>query len=287
MENGGEMPFPEGCLTHDLYQGITVDVAPLDLSADVFKDHLTRALSIWRCEGKRGIWLKVPTKRSHLIASATGLGFDFQHGEAGFCVLTKWLPETESRLPHPPTHQVGVGCLVCHPITGKMLVVQEKSGPAAKRKLWKMPTGLCDPSEDISDAAVRELMEETGLECEVDEIVCFRQSHGGLFGRSDLFFVVKCSLASKHVEGLKEGREIELVPQEEEILDADWIEIEDYINQSTWKDSPLYKEMNGKILRSARRDAASEGPQGFIAKNLPIGWRPGSNTIYVPSNSKL
>lgn len=150
-----------------------------------------------------------------------------------------------------------------------------------------MPTGLCDPSEDISEAAVRELMEETGLDCVVDEIVCFRQSHGGLFGRSDLFFVVKCSLASKYVEGLNEGKDIELVPQEEEILDADWIEIEEYSNQSVWKESPLYKEMNGAILRAARRDVASEGQEGFVAKNLPIGWRPGSNTIYVSSNSKL
>ena len=44
----------------------------------------------------------------------------------------KWLPEdSESRLPHGPTHQVGIGAIITHPLTGKMLVVQEKSGPAA------------------------------------------------------------------------------------------------------------------------------------------------------------
>lgn len=45
------------------------------------------------------------------------------------------------------THQVGIGALVVHPTSGKMLAVQERTGPAAKRKLWKMPTGLTDPGE--------------------------------------------------------------------------------------------------------------------------------------------
>ena len=31
--------------------------------------------------------------------------------------------------------QVGIGALVIHPTTGKMLAVQERTGPAAKRKV--------------------------------------------------------------------------------------------------------------------------------------------------------
>jgi hypothetical protein len=64
--------------------------------------------------------------------ACTNLGFDFQFAEKGQLVLTKWLPtDGESRLPNGPTHQVGIGGLIFHPVTGKMLVVQEKSGPAA------------------------------------------------------------------------------------------------------------------------------------------------------------
>jgi len=44
-------------------------------------------------------------------------------------ILKQWLPESPSRLPLGPTHQVGVGALVLE--EDKMLVVQEKSGPAA------------------------------------------------------------------------------------------------------------------------------------------------------------
>jgi len=53
--------------------------------------------------------------------------------------------------------------------------------------------------------------------------------------------------------------------------------------------------MNGAMIRAARRgivysgdDGSSsgdddDGAHGFVAKNLPVGFRPGSNTIYVSS----
>lgn len=164
-----------------------------------------------------------------------------------------------------------------------------------------MPTGLTDPGEDIATAAVRELKEETGLDCTFDRIICFRQSHGGLFGRSDMFFVCLCKLAPEYDESIKQGGDVELLPQEEEILMVDWMHMEDYANQLVWRESPLYNEMNGAMIRAARRgiqysssgssasdcsDGNVDGgdSHGFVAKNLPVGFgRPGNNTIYVSS----
>ncbi|KAL3894587.1 MAG: hypothetical protein SGARI_007693, partial [Bacillariaceae sp.] len=61
-------------------------------------------------------------------------------------VLSKWLPDTPSKLPLGPSHQVGVGVVVLNPADpSQMLCVQEQSGPAASYKLWKMPTGLLEP----------------------------------------------------------------------------------------------------------------------------------------------
>jgi len=184
-----------------------------------------------------------------------------------------------------------------------MLAVQERTGPAAKRKLWKMPTGLTDPGEDVAEAAVRELKEETGLDCIFDRIICIRQAHGGLFGRSDMFFVCLCKLVPESEERIRQGGEVELLPQEEEILMADWIEMEDYAEQLVWQQSPLYKVMNDAMFLAVRRglsesstlsdgstdrsengdDHEEEESHGFVARNLPVGFRPGNNTIYISS----
>ena len=49
---------------------------------------------------------------------------------------------------HPLNHdilnysQVGIGALVIHPTTGKMLAVQERTGPAAKRKVREIVPSL-------------------------------------------------------------------------------------------------------------------------------------------------
>lgn len=158
-EHDASCPFPEEAIRHDTYNGITLNISkliqldnPKDstnalLDPDQFQINLLAALQMWHSQHRRGIWLRIPTTHSHLIPPATSLGFDFRHAEPGYCVLTKWLPaddslggersekEKTSRLPHGPTHQVGVGVLVLHPRTGKMLVVREKSGPAAARKL--------------------------------------------------------------------------------------------------------------------------------------------------------
>ena len=189
------LPFPETSLRHDTYDGVTLDVTSLlptssssssSSSSSVERQYastvadatsfgiaLGEALEIWTGSGRRGIWLKIPTSHSHLIAPACAVhGFDFQHAEPGYCVLTRWLPGGggASRLPGGPTHQIGIGALVIHPLSGKMLAVREKSGPAARAKLWKMPTGLTDQGEDIAAAAVRELKEETGLDCVFDRM---------------------------------------------------------------------------------------------------------------------
>ena len=53
-------------------------------------------------------------------------------------------------------------------------MVQEKSGPSAGINMWKLPGGLVDNKEDISAAAVREVLEETGVNAQVcvGECVC-------------------------------------------------------------------------------------------------------------------
>jgi len=282
------MPFPEEALRTDHYNGVTIDVSKLPSkfidSPALFEDALAKALSIWKHEGKRGIWLKLNTRFSNLVHPCVENGFDFQHAEKGLIILTRWLPNSESRLPLGPTHQVGIGALLLHPKNpNKMLVVQEKSGPAAAYKLWKMPTGLSDPGEDITDAAIREMQEETGLHCVFEKIVCFRQSHrAGSAAKSDLFFICSMRLDPKYYD---DQEEVTLVPQEEEIARIGWMDIDEFSNQGHWVKSPLYSTLNlamREIVEEAKSETdEAEKSKGLVAKKLPVGIRPGEQTLYL------
>ena len=223
------------------------------------------------------------------------LGFQFHFIKDQVLVLSQWLTEGPSKLPHGPTHQIGVGALVLKPDDpSQMLVVQERTGPAAAYQLWKMPTGLLDPGEDIPDAAIRELLEETGLKASLDGIVCFRQAHSPTRS-SDLFFV--CSM--------------KLVPadqtwtiQQEEIADIRWMDVQEYCSQTRWQGSPLYEAMNDSILKFsnvAGQQKRMQQPSGkadiedetsalldgtnlrdglILHEQLPVGFMPTTNALF-------
>lgn len=295
-----QQPFPEESLRYDSYSGVTIDAAllpeKLTSSPATFEAALQDALKFWTKEGKKGIWINIPTKLAQLIPLSVNTGFDFQLAKKGHVILTIWLPDdSESRLPNPPSHQVGVGALVLHPTSPrKMLVVQEKSGPAARARLWKMPTGLTDPGEDVPEAAVREVREETGLVCTFDRIVCVRQAHNvGSYGASDMFFVCLLRVDEEYYRRHRSGstaHDMELRPQESEIAGVDWMEVDSFANQDLWTGSPLYTALHAAMFAtiqeessrgSQRVDGTNKKSGGFIAKTLPIGFRPASNTIYL------
>lgn len=161
--------FPEVSLQYDHYSGVAIHVQHLkgDFLRDpsTFSKVLESSLELWKMEQRRGIWIHIPKCHGHLISvrlyhsgSVVGYvlacrllisltfillhttqrtqpsleaGFDFHHcGDDNTLILKQWLPETPSRLPLGPSHQVGVGALILND-EGNMLVVQEKSGPAA------------------------------------------------------------------------------------------------------------------------------------------------------------
>merc|ERR1712003_24328 len=273
--------FPEESLKYDSYNGVTISLqsVPSETTDNLnkFQNTLKESLQEWRNEGKRGIWIHVPRNFAHVVPTCIELGFNFHQAHNGKLVLTHWLPlEESSRLPIGPTHQIGVGALLFHPITKKMLVVQEKTGPAAKIKLWKMVTGLVEPKEEIHQAVIREMKEETGLDCVFEEIMVFRETFTPR-GHSDLFFI--CLVKLQNPQALPK-----MQPQKEEIADIKWMDVDEFCNQSHWRDSPLYREMNSVAQKALKEydddNSSNKNAKGFVKKTLPVGFRPGSSTIY-------
>ena len=265
--NGGRGGLP-GVV--DRFGGVVVDLrgappgAPAGEGLDAsFEDRLGRAQVEWEREGRTGAWLVLPPA---LAGTCTGpalaAGFQLHHATPDKLVLNKWLagpPET-SRLPKYSHSLVGIGAVVLNR-RGELLVVQEKHGVLKGQGVWKMPTGLAEPGEDLNAAAVREVREETGLRCRFDGLLTFRQMHGGTFGQSDLFFV--CALSPKDCAA-------PLRCQKEELEGCQWMPLPEYLSQPWWTEkhdaTSVYGAVNRLILEFARGSASAAPLQSLASR---------------------
>ncbi|KAM7264062.1 hypothetical protein ACFE04_001745 [Oxalis oulophora] len=207
---------------NDDFGGIIVEIKE-HMDSIVFASRLEASIQLWKMQGKKGIWIKVPIEHVNLIEAAVKQGFWYHHAEPKYLMLVQWLPGGSHTLPVNATHRVGVGAFVMNEKKEKffkcqILVVQEKNGKMRGSGNWKIPTGVVDEGEDICTAAVREVKEETGVDTEFVEVLAFRQSHKAFFDKSDLFFV--CFLRPLSFDIQKQEIEIEA---------AQWMPSEEYV----------------------------------------------------------
>lgn len=256
----------------DYYSGVIIDHKGLPTTPDEFSAKLNFSLASWKSQGKRGVWLQVPVEKINLAEVAIKAGFVPHHAEKEYIMLTHWLSsEEENHLPAPASHQVGVG-VICIREDGKLLVVRERNGPLRGTGFYKIPTGRVEQGEELGDAAVRELAEETGINSQFIGVVAFRHAHKMLFGMSDLFFIV-----------VSKPTTVDITIQESEIEDAQWLELEDYLNQDVMKNSALYQQMQ-EVIKMVVNNAKSGNDFSDVLRHgtYELGWRPGKQTIYRP-----
>ncbi|XP_019188913.1 PREDICTED: nudix hydrolase 2-like isoform X2 [Ipomoea nil] len=204
---------------NDDHGGVIVEMTSEPMDPSLFVTLLRASISQWRQQGKRGVWIKLPIELANLVEPAVKEGFYYHHAEPNYLMLVHWLPTTASTIPANATHRVGIGAFVMNE-KNEILVVKEKSGKFRGTGLWKFPTGVVDEGEDICNAAVREVKEETGIDAKFVEILAFRQSHKSFFEKSDLFFVCMLQPLSFNIR-----------IQEQEIEAAQWIPYEEYASQ--------------------------------------------------------
>jgi ADP-ribose pyrophosphatase YjhB (NUDIX family) len=220
----------------DMYDGLIIDTDTLPATSTDFITALATSVPAWKDAGLRGIWLKIPLNKAHYVGHAVDAGFEYHHAEPGYLMLTQWLPQSENKLPPNASHQVGVGAFVFDKLTRRVLVVQERNGPLKGKGVWKMPTGLVQAGEDITEAAKREVEEETGIKTRFHSVLAMRQAHGLAFGKSDMFFVVA-------LDPVQPASEQKIVPQEDEVEAAAWISLNEYTSMEFHLQRPLLKKI--------------------------------------------
>ncbi|KAF5727907.1 nudix hydrolase 10-like isoform X1 [Tripterygium wilfordii] len=117
--------------TNDEHGGVILDMKE-PMAAEVFQVMLRDSIQQWKQQE----------------------GFSYHHAEPNYLMLVCWIPETVSTIPANASHRVAVRAIV---INEKR---EEKIGKL--QGVWKIPTGAVDEGEDIFNAAVREVKEETG-----------------------------------------------------------------------------------------------------------------------------
>ncbi|MDN4492874.1 NUDIX domain-containing protein [Ureibacillus aquaedulcis] len=112
---------------------------------------------------------------------------------------------------------------------GKWLVVKKKY--SGLKGVWSLPAGFVQIGETADEAIVREVVEETGIHCEVTGLIGFRT---GVIREeiSDNMAIFCCTLPS-------EGQIIQI--QEEEISEARWLSVEEIVNSGA--SSVMLEEM--------------------------------------------
>ena len=223
-------PFPMKQLR---YNGVEINLASseMNINTDDFELSLSRTLITARAENRSSVYLKIPSRYGAVIPVASKAGFVFHHAEGDQATMLLWLDSTPCKVPPFATHHIGVGAAVLHGT--KLLVVREKDRGMGLIS-WKLPGGLVDLHEELSEAAEREVLEETGVRASFVEILGLRHSMNVQFGRNDVYMVCRLDALSEEI----------IV--DDEIDDAKWIELDEfYANNKYPMLTPIAKLLIG------------------------------------------
>lgn len=174
-------------------------------------------MSHWVDNKRRAIWFRVHRNQASWIPLLAQNDFYFHHARNDYVMMYRWLPKDEAMIIPPFAHtMVGVGALVIND-QNQILVVSERN--ALIKNSWKLPGGYLEMNENLVDAAIREVQEETDIKTKFESVVSIRHAHGAAFGCSDLYIVMKLIPETD-----------EITKCEREIAKCCWMNFDEYMN---------------------------------------------------------
>lgn len=211
-------------VTVDKFRGVTVLPESIPCEADAFAAELHDSLTSWSSDGYRLAWLALPLELAELIPVATAQGFRFHHCSGDNLMLTRRL-SNDSFVPPAASHYIGAGGAV---ITedDEILAVVERYGPPH----YKLPGGLIEVGEDISQGVRREVREETGIETEFQALLAVTHAPRWIFGRASIYLVCALRPLSRSIDA-----------QESEIAEARWMPLAEFM--SSERASPFTRDL--------------------------------------------
>ena len=189
----------------DLYNGLIIDPQSTQISSQNFKQSLFALLDSSKKEKKNLLWLDLTTQQYQHIAIALELGFTFHNCEAKRTTLT-YQVKPDAYIPVPPTHTMGVGAIVIND-KNEILLVRDRI--SNNHSIYKLPGGMVEHADKLSDAVEREVYEETGIESKLIKMVSVLNSHPYRFNKSNMYIVFQLEPLSSEIN-IIDTHEIEL-----------------------------------------------------------------------------
>ncbi|XP_025423766.1 nucleoside diphosphate-linked moiety X motif 6 [Sipha flava] len=197
----------------DKHRGVVIrSTAEEQDPAAEFGPKLERSLIKWSADEQvHLVWFRIARQHAHWIAELAKNNFLFHRTspDGNELWMYKRLRGENTTVDSPHTY-TGAGGLVIR--DDHLLVVKEHNIP-----FWKLPGGYVNPGENIGDAAIREVFEETGIRAEFVSLVAFRHVLNGSFDCDDMYFVTNLRPLTFDIV------------IDKEILDAKWMKLEDFI----------------------------------------------------------
>uniref|UniRef100_A0A1I8IGY6 Nudix hydrolase domain-containing protein n=1 Tax=Macrostomum lignano TaxID=282301 RepID=A0A1I8IGY6_9PLAT len=246
-------------MTTDRYGGVMLDLSAVnegtdeDLVMEHIRDAVSNSLTV-----APAAWVRVPLHLSSLTTHLAVDGFRYHHAEGYYATLVKWLrPGRPSKVPRFGTHQLGVAGLL---IDGRFVAGAQTKKP--HQSPWKLPGGVADLGEEIGDAAVREVAEETGIAARFESVLAFRHHHWHpmAFNRSDFYVLCRLSL-----DGQRRG---ELKPCPDEISKVDWLTVSQLDALPTEEVAPILRASLPLIRLGLRNGFKTVDMQRFALHSL-------------------